>query len=520
MTGTYRIGANVWIQRCILALLLMGTALFIMPQAQAAVYVYEYTDTREALVSYLSEQAASQPEEIEFEFADELYDIISDSDRMTELLNEAGILSCRWSYNTMLCTLSDITFMPPHVMCKTEDDICRVLYCAVSGEVNIRLTPELYAQVSANEFEKLFITEGKAGVLNREMTYYESTRLFEYSEIQFAQNFNVANTAEELKQILKSRADALTECFAFYCPPELFERVTSDGFRWLDTVESNCGILNRDVMYYNGKKIIVYSNVIYYPGMRVVKAMQNGWTHILSEEDKMLYDVADRIAKNALATSANTLELEIALHDAIAQRTVYELNASGENIMAVDTAFGALIEGRADCEGYSDAFYLLGTLAGLNVGIQHGVSLSDDSGIGHLWNLLEIDGKWYIVDVTWDDSDNGSYYAYMNIGRDLALMEYEWDETASLLPLAETTNPYNYYYVINGIFFDTMSGALDYVNGAIDNGVKQLTIMVNNTTGMDKQAFLDELYRGVKRSGSALSKHLFGNALAINMSFE
>ena len=49
-------------------------------------------------------------------------------------------------------------------------------------------------------------------------------------------------------------------------------------------------------------------------------------------------------------------------------------------------AYGALIGGRAHCMGYSDAFYLLGTLAGLDVNYISGYAY----GGGHAWNTVRL----------------------------------------------------------------------------------------------------------------------------------
>lgn len=61
------------------------------------------------------------------------------------------------------------------------------------------------------------------------------------------------------------------------------------------------------------------------------------------------------------------------------------------------SAYGALVEGEAKCMGYADAFMVLGKACGLDV--RYIVSST------HAWNLIKLDGKWYHVDVTWEDPD-------------------------------------------------------------------------------------------------------------------
>ncbi|MQN01242.1 MAG: hypothetical protein DUD27_03540 [Lachnospiraceae bacterium] len=65
------------------------------------------------------------------------------------------------------------------------------------------------------------------------------------------------------------------------------------------------------------------------------------------------------------------------------------------------------------CEGYTKAFqYLMdNTTKFTNAGIVSKIVTSNAGGIGHMWNVVTIGGKNYIVDVTWYDktTDSPSY---------------------------------------------------------------------------------------------------------------
>ena len=61
------------------------------------------------------------------------------------------------------------------------------------------------------------------------------------------------------------------------------------------------------------------------------------------------------------------------------------------------TAYGALVEGDAVCQGYTLAYnYLLKQL-----GIDAVIVISN--AMNHAWSMVNIDGEYYHVDVTWDD---------------------------------------------------------------------------------------------------------------------
>lgn len=66
-----------------------------------------------------------------------------------------------------------------------------------------------------------------------------------------------------------------------------------------------------------------------------------------------------------------------------------------------DTVYGALVQKKALCEGYAKAYSYLCNLAGIENFIVTGQTT-----VPHMWNMVKLDGNWYHVDVTWDNSDD------------------------------------------------------------------------------------------------------------------
>lgn len=107
------------------------------------------------------------------------------------------------------------------------------------------------------------------------------------------------------------------------------------------------------------------------------------------------------------------------IHDYVAANMVYDFDAAedpyiSENILkpAFDI-YSALINKSGVCEAYSKMFQVLCYAVGINA--------NQVTGVGHMWNVVLIDGEWYQVDVTWDDSDtsgsmhSGIRYNYFNL---------------------------------------------------------------------------------------------------------
>lgn len=87
------------------------------------------------------------------------------------------------------------------------------------------------------------------------------------------------------------------------------------------------------------------------------------------------------------------------IHDSIVNRCKYVI---GEDKKYTSTAYGCLVEGEANCEGYAKAFNLIATECGLRSVLLTGTT---DTGENHAWNQVMIGDTWYNIDVTWDDSD-------------------------------------------------------------------------------------------------------------------
>ena len=111
-------------------------------------------------------------------------------------------------------------------------------------------------------------------------------------------------------------------------------------------------------------------------------------------------DRVNKILDETTAPGMSQIEMALSLHDYLVLHCAYDwnvVNGRGASSYNVYTAYGALIEGNAVCQGYAMAYNLL-----LNkVGIE--TEYVTSSTINHGWSLVKIGETWYHVDVTWDD---------------------------------------------------------------------------------------------------------------------
>ena len=133
-------------------------------------------------------------------------------------------------------------------------------------------------------------------------------------------------------------------------------------------------------------------------------------------------------------------EKAITLHDRLAKTVEYEMSGLHQS------AYGALVSGKAVCAGYARAYQHLMQAAGLYAWYVSGTSLDPVTGnaVGHAWNAVKIDGDWYYTDVTWDDQGDRIMYTYFNITSAQIAQGHAPGEFAEYLPPATATEA-NYF---------------------------------------------------------------------------
>ena len=105
-------------------------------------------------------------------------------------------------------------------------------------------------------------------------------------------------------------------------------------------------------------------------------------------------------------------QLELTAHDRICDRVIYDNAAltNPENNAHAWSIVGGIAKGKAVCEGYSRAFQVMMYMLGMDCSPVTGIMSQS-----HMWNVVKIDGDWYHIDVTSDDTESGFYHFFFNV---------------------------------------------------------------------------------------------------------
>ena len=209
-------------------------------------------------------------------------------------------------------------------------------------------------------------------------------------------------------------------------------------------------------------------NPKYRAGVRMLDAWKSGDTGSLSQEElTVLNEAKSIVARLQEQYPPCSIELERAIFDDLCARLTYMKTSETQGNEDLTSATYALTYGKANCQGYSDAFYLLAGIAGFEVGFQYGYT---DGGL-HVWNTIKLSDQWYIVDVSSADncgdtvSPEIGVYSFFNAGRNHCTGILSWKpeyETADISDISD--NNFFFYAGIPGFgaSFDNLDAMAQY----------------------------------------------------------
>lgn len=152
----------------------------------------------------------------------------------------------------------------------------------------------------------------------------------------------------------------------------------------------------------------------------------------------------DQILSSVIKNGMTDFQKELAIHDYLVLNSKYDTNRLSNGSYAIEShnIYGILVNGVGVCESYAESFKLL-----LNkVGIESMVVISTPS-MNHAWNIVNLDGEYYHVDVTWDDPtpdrEGITSYRYLNLTNTEISSDHYWD--TSKYPTC-TSEAYSYLW--------------------------------------------------------------------------
>ncbi len=169
----------------------------------------------------------------------------------------------------------------------------------------------------------------------------------------------------------------------------------------------------------NPKLFFVSQSFRYSYGMNYVTYFEPNYTFTQAQlaQAKSHLDIAAKEVLAKIDHNMTEAEKAFVVYTTLASMSKYDIDTYKLSSMKDEmpyTAYGALVDGNAVCNGYVLAFNYIMSLLGIETEV-----VTSDS-MGHSWSKVKIDGQWYNVDPTWadpvfakeDDTDREGYIDY------------------------------------------------------------------------------------------------------------
>ena len=96
------------------------------------------------------------------------------------------------------------------------------------------------------------------------------------------------------------------------------------------------------------------------------------------------------------------------IHDYVCNRISY----LDDNTDTVSSVYGAIKNGKGLCNSYALCMYRFLVEAGIPCKYVRGMAGNGRDADGHAWNMVALGDRWYLLDATWDDSEDGLSHDY------------------------------------------------------------------------------------------------------------
>ncbi len=237
-------------------------------------------------------------------------------------------------------------------------------------------------------------------------------------------------------------------------------------------------------------EIINYTpEIFYYDGFRytyetsggIVGSVRFNYSYSPVEIEVMkieLNNKIDWILSNVINDSMNDYEKELAIHDYIINNAVYDIDNLNNDTLkhSAYSMYGILIEGKAVCTGYAKTMqYFLDKF-----NIENQLIFGDAKGQSHVWNLVELNGEYYHLDVTFDDpisaQENILRRNYFNITDELIKKNHIWNTEDYAKAVSMNEN----YFIRNESYAENQSELISIIKMRIKNGEKDINVLIKD----------------------------------------
>ena len=255
--------------------------------------------------------------------------------------------------------------------------------------------------------------------------------------------------------------------------------------------------------------IRIADNYVIRSTRKISDAYKSGDRSSLSDREKEVLDMAEKVIKEVIKPNMTDYEKEKAIYDWMTTNLAQDhgnLTVIPSSMSDADNPYGVLKYHNAVCVGYATTFRLFMHMLDIECKVVH------NSECYHSWDLVRIDGDWYHTDI-YSDVGRGGYQNF-NLSDDMMGISQNWDR--ELFPTADSlkynvmyqqaVKPQNIYDIPKEIrkAIDEKKSSLSYIfsedkEKECIKAVKMITELTNRLN----ESYADKLFINVNVARSA-----------------
>lgn len=171
------------------------------------------------------------------------------------------------------------------------------------------------------------------------------------------------------------------------------------------------GIYRYTVQVPAGSSEGIVRSIVFMP-----EEIYDGASKSISAFDAAVTQTVNQI-KSQAGSSAGRYDILKCVHDYLCNSLYYNISGEFKTYSAEPAFIG---DKGVVCEGYAKTLKILCDKLDIPCACISGYGVTaPGEGEGHMWNYVQMeDGKWYLIDATWDDQDDYMFYNYFLAGAD------------------------------------------------------------------------------------------------------
>lgn len=218
-----------------------------------------------------------------------------------------------------------------------------------------------------------------------------------------------------------------------------------------------------------------------YDDSKVIAAYKSGDSSHLDEKDTFVLEKMTQVIDEIITDDMSDYDKEKAVYDwqhrwvSYGDEGLNPIASSADNY----TPYGVLRSHRAICVGNATTFKLFMDALDIPCKIIHSTEQGE-----HAWNVVQLDGDWYHVDVTFDGGTaQNAGYAYFNVP-DSVKDDGSWPWDHSEIPAANGTK---YCYMLNNAAeCENLYQIPAAIKDAVDQGSSYVAVILKDRTDFSR----------------------------------